>query len=172
MIKKKILDCVTKHGKYTLVQFIPILNTINLPFKLNITNNNVSNVSISVQIEPVQVKDTHHIIEDIKIKVKFPNSYSNSNLSVNQGDFEFCQTQKIAIWNIQKIEKDTIPTIKGNLITDEVSPIILTLSCKIDKFSISGGSVSKVVISKNPKKLSVYKGGKNTTYVKDLEIIF
>ena len=171
-MKKKVLNCITKHGKYTLVQFIPILNIINLPFKLNISNNNISNVAISIQIEPVQVKDTYHIIEDIKIKLKFPNSYTNSNLSVNVGDFEFCQNQKIANWTIQKIDKDSLPTLKGNLNTEEVSPIILTLSCKIDKYSISGGSVSKVVISKNPKKLNVYKGGKNSTYIKNLEIIF
>lgn len=131
-------------------------------------------------------------MEDVKIKVFFPPNFQNSNLSVNTGEFEFSpnnSNEKFAWWNINRIEKETAAALKGNLVINQQEKIsaknketgnnsnntlscVLIMSCKIEKFSLSGGKVSKVFISKNPKKLNVYKGEKTSTIIKNLEIVF
>jgi hypothetical protein len=117
------------------------------------------------------VKEQFHPLEDIKLKLSFHQSYSNNNLSVTMGEFDFNNKTKTAHWCINKLDRDTNCTLKGNLNCENNEPIILSFFCRIDKFSVTGGSVTKVSISKNPKNLNIYKGGKNTTFIRNLEII-
>lgn len=131
-------------------------------------------MSVSVQFELVQVKEAFAPIEDINLKVYFPQSSQNSNLSVNLGEFEFNAKESVGYWTIPKFDKGGVTaTLKGNLFTESQNPsCVLQLSCKIEKFSVTGGGITKVNISKNPKNLSFYKGGRNTTYISNLEMIF
>jgi hypothetical protein len=146
---------------------------ISLPFRVIVSNTHTNNTaSLNIQIELVPVREQHYPLEDVRIKLTFPQHYTNSNLSVTNGDFEFNNKTKVAIWNINKLEKDSNTALKGNLNAENTAEaIILSLSARIDKYSVTGGSVTKVVISKNPKNLNIYKGGKNTTYIRNLEII-
>jgi hypothetical protein len=146
---------------------------IVLPFKVIISNSHNNNTcSINISLELISVKEQYYPMEDIKLKLNFHNSYTNTNLSVTSGDFEFSNKTKTAIWSIAKLDKDSNCVLKGSLNSDGGEPIVLSLSGRIDKYSVTGGSVTKVVISKNPKNINIYKGGKNTTVIKNLEIIF
>jgi hypothetical protein len=187
ILKNKNIDFTTKHGKYVLAQFIPNLtNVLMLPFKIGvITNltNNVYNLSVQIELEPIG--EVFYPLEDVEIKIFFPQNYNNSNLSVNVGEFEFNQksenkivSEKSALWNLSKLEKNALATMKGNLTVDKncmtynASSCVLVFSCKIDKFSSIGGHVTKGTITKNQKNYDVAKKGKNITYVKKLEIVF
>jgi hypothetical protein len=153
-----------------------------------------------VTIELVNVRDMVFPLEDVRIMLNFPENFQNSSLSTNIGEFDFEKEisylsnksnegrGRAAYWNISKIDKDQIATLKGNVthmlmqqkkedkIPFPLSKIntssVLTFACKIDKFSLIGGGVNKVVISKNPKKLDIFKGGRNNTFIKNLEIVF
>ena len=170
-----------------MAQFVPILpNLLMLPFKIGvITNltNNVYNLNIQIELEPIG--DVFYPIEDVEINIFFPQNYTNSNLSVNLGEFEFNQksenkliSEKSALWNLSKLERNVSATLKGNLTVDKnclthnASSCVLVFSCKIDKFSSIGGHVTKGTISKNPKNYDIAKKGKNITIVKKLEIVF
>jgi hypothetical protein len=179
ILKKKNIDCLIKHGSYKLIQFIPNITTkIILPFKIIInTNWTNNNFSLNLQVELDQVKELIYPMEDVEIRIFFPEGFQNSNLSVNVGDFEFSgsKSDKVsAKWMISKLEKGNSAILKGNLIGENngFSNCVMLLSCKIDKFSISGGSVTKGTITKNPKNMDISKKSRNFTIVKNLEIIF
>ncbi len=112
------------------------------------------------------------------MKVFFPKGFNNSNLSVTTGEFDYDVDTNIAIWRINKLDKDNNSNVKmtGNLQSDCNNEInancILNIKCIIDKFSISGGKVTKVTITKNPKNITIYKGEKSRTVIKSLEINF
>ncbi len=186
-MKNKNLDFTTKHGKFILAQFIPNLTSqVFLPFKIEISSNLTNHIyNLNIQIELNQIKDTFFPIEDVEIKILFPVNFNNSNLSVNLGEFEFKQItenkvvlEKAAIWNFSKLDKNVLATLKGNLAVDKNTSshhstgCVLFFSCKVDKFSLTGGQVTKGTITKNSKNQDVSKKGKNITYVKKLEIVF
>jgi hypothetical protein len=125
------------------------------------------------------VRDSFYAVEDVEMKVFFPKGFNNSNLSVSMGDFDFNTTNGIATWKINRFDKDN-NNIKmiGNLMSN--NPLInnvngnCTLDFKgiIERYSISGGRVTKVTITKNTKNLNIYKGEKSKTVIKNLEISF
>jgi len=84
----------------------------------------------------------------------------------------------IGIWRIAKLDKDNNSNVKmiGNLFSDiniaNNVNCFLNMTCTIDKFSISGGKVTKVTITKNSKNNTIYKGEKSKTIIKSLEMIF
>jgi hypothetical protein len=186
ILKNKNIDFTTKHGKFILAQFIPnITNQLILPFKIGVSSNSTNNIlNINISIELVAIRDMFYPLEDIEIKILVPENYNNSNLSVNIGEFEFKQksenknvSEKAAIWTIPKLDKNFSATLKGNLATDKnilshcSSSCVLAFSCKIDKFSLTGGQVTKGTITKNQKNYEIGKKGKNITYIRKLEII-
>lgn len=124
------------------------------------------------------IRDVYYSIEDIEIKIFFPKGFNNSNLSVSLGEFDYDSENTCAIWRINKIEKENSNVkLMGNLLTNANSAIsniscILNLKCSIDKYSVSGGKVTKVTITKNPKNHNIYKGERSKTVVKSLEMIF
>lgn len=139
---------------------------------------------MTITIERVAVKETFYELLDLQIKLHFPDFYQNSNLSSNLGEFEFDSKQfkvviilfKVGRWTIPKIDKSTgAATLKGSLSIDESKfndkKIILSLSCFIDKFSLSGGKVEKLFIKKDPANLKFFKGTKNITQIRCLELI-
>lgn len=158
------------------MQFIPMLtNQVSLPFKVDISSSYSNNMqSLNIQIELVPIREQIYLISDIRIKILVPENYTNSNLSVSTGDFEFDNKEKRAIWKIAKLDKEiSSASLKGNLITDNnIASSVLSLSCQIDKFSVTGGAVTKVSVTKNPKNINIYKAGKCVTHIKNLEIIF
>lgn len=131
-------------------------------------------MSISIQIELIMVKDSYIPIDDIQMKVYFPPSSLNSNLSVTTGDFEFNSKESCGYWTISKIDKTGVSAVlKGNLTVDAANTsCVLQFSCKIEKFSATGGGITKVSISKNPGNVNFYKGGRQITKIKNLEMIF
>lgn len=176
-----------KHGNYILMQFVPYLTTqLLLPFKINVTSSSTnSNFNLNVQIELEAVRDVFYPLDDLNVKIYFPENFSNSNLSVSIGEFEFGSSnsvdslkikEKNASWNINRLDKASVATLKGQLVFDSQTNCstncVLVFSCKIDKFSVSGGSISKGTITKNPKNLEIGKKGRNFTIIKNLEIVF
>ncbi len=182
ILKKKNLDCVIKHGNYKLIQFVPNITTkLTLPFKIAInTNWTNNNFSLNVQVELEAVKDVYYPLEDVKIRVLFPEGFQNSNLSVNIGEFEFvvARSEKsgkvYAKWTLNKLEKGSNAFLKGNLIGENngLCSCVILFSCIIDKFSITGGAVTKGTITKNQKNQEISKKGRNFTQIKNLEIVF
>ena len=142
-------------------------------------------MNLTLTIEPVSVKDTFYDLIDFSIKLYFPEYYENSSLSANNGEFEFDNKQKhkvdclliqIGKWNIPKIDKSTgAAVLKGNIAIDEAKfndkKIVLYLTGMIDKYSITGGKVEKLFIKKDPANLKFFKGTKNITNIKSLELI-
>jgi len=124
------------------------------------------------------VRDVCYIVEDIEIKVFFPKGLNNSNLSVSVGDFDYNTENNIGIWKIARLDKENNSNVKmiGNLFTDANviynANCILNMKCIIDRFSISGGRVAKVTITKNNKNNTIYKGEKSKTIIKSLEMNF
>jgi hypothetical protein len=57
IVKKKNVDCVVRHGKYTLMHFIPALTSnLNLPLKINLGGThsvNSFNLNVGIELEPV-----------------------------------------------------------------------------------------------------------------------
>ena len=166
------------------MSIIPNLTTgLQLPFKISITSNLTNNTfTLNINIELEAVRDVLYPLHDLNVKVFFPDGYQNSNLSVNLGDLEFSQkSQKennanSLTWGINRLDKNISASLKGNLIVDNInnssSSSVMIFSCKIDKFSISGGSVTKGTINKNPKNSDISKKGRNFTFIKNLEIVF
>jgi hypothetical protein len=145
---------------------------ILLPFKIITSCSTTgSQCSLNIQLELIPVKEQIHPLEDLKLRLNFHSSYNNSNLSVTTGDFDFNNKTKTAVWSINKLDRDANATLKGNLTCESSEPVVLSFSCRIDKYTVTGGSVSKVSISKNPRNFNIYKGGKNTTYIRNLEMI-
>jgi hypothetical protein len=84
--------------------------------------------------------------------------------------------KKIAKWVIPKVDKTLGAAIlKGSLTIDENKftdkKIMLSLSGLVDKYSVTGGKVEKLFIKKDPANLKFFKGTKNITYIKSLELI-
>jgi len=113
------------------------------------------------------------------MKVFFPKGFNNSNLSVSMGEFEFNTSNGMATWKINRFDKEN-NNIKmvGNLTSNDTSVNNVNGNCAldfkgiIDRYSISGGRVTKVTITKNTKNLKIYKGEKSKTVIKNLEISF
>ncbi len=124
------------------------------------------------------VRDIYYTVEDIEIKVYIPKGFNNSNLSVSVGEFDYDIKSNIGIWKIAKLDKENNSNVKmiGNLFSDtnfiQNANCILNMKCTIDKFSISGGKVTKVTITKNSMNNTVYKGEKSKTVIKSLEMSF
>ncbi len=144
IIKKKNMDCSIRHGNYCLAQIVPIMsNNISMPFKVGIVGSLTNNIY---------------------------------NLS------EGCISTPFANWNIGLIERSVIANLKGHCAVGSgsvgesggatVGNCVLVLSCKIDKYSITGGCISKAAITRNPKGYDISKKGRNFTIVKNLEIVF
>ena len=113
------------------------------------------------------------------MKVFFPKGFNSSNLSVSLGDFDFNTSNGIATWKINRFDKDN-NNIKmiGNLTANNTTTSNINGSCVLDfkgiieRYSISGGKVTKVTITKNIKNTKIYKGEKSKTVIKNLEISF
>lgn len=124
------------------------------------------------------MREVSYVVEDIELKVYFPKGLNNSNLSVSVGEFDFDIENNIGIWKIAKLDKENNSNVKmiGNLFSDTTviqnATCILNMKCIIDRFSISGGKVTKVTITKNTKNLTVYKGEKSKTVIKSFEMSF
>ncbi len=142
-------------------------------------------MNLTLTIEPVAVKDTFYELVDLNVKLHFPEFYDNSSLSANIGEFEFDNKDRqkvnfilsqIGRWNITKLDKSTgAATLKGNIAIDlnkfNDKKIILVLSGTIDKYSITGGKIEKLFIKKDPANSKFFKGTKNITNIKNLELV-
>jgi hypothetical protein len=188
IVKKKNVDCIVRHGKYTLMHFIPALTSnLNLPFKINVGGThsvNSFNLNVGIELEPV--REAFYPLDDIFVQIFFPDGFLNSNLSINMGEFEYTVgknkdpsiignfSSTYATWSIPRLEKSVSANLKGNLITENSQSVncVLVFSCKIDKFSVSGGAVTKGTITKNPKNIDISKKARNFTFIKNLEIVF
>lgn len=188
IIKKKTIDCLCKHGKNTLISLVPVLKNsfISLPFSIRINNSCVNNKeTLSISIDLVSVKDEIIPLEQIKIKLCFPPNFKNNNLTVSHGEFEFednvINGHKEATWIIDKIDKSNKNVfLKGNIVIEKttesntalsLNSCLFTMSCVMEKYSISGGSLVKVNVPDEEKNI-ITKFYKNKTVIKCLEIFF
>lgn len=83
---------------------------------------------------------------------------------------------QIGNWIIPKIDKSTgAASLKGNIAIDgnkyNDKKIVLVLAGIIDKYSITGGKVEKLFIKKDPANSKFFKGTKNITNIKSLELV-
>ena len=188
IFKKKSFDAIIKHGHYTLMNFLTVLsnNFIQLPFKLKLENKNEnSKIELLIEIEPNLIKEIKYELNNIKIVLNFNIDYDcsikNINLSANEGEFEINEIKKEAIWKIKNFKENKI-FLKGSVLINSKNnndinnilnnySILMNLSCEIEKYSISGGNLTKVNINDELKN-SINKYYKNKTIIKDLEVIF
>ena len=91
-------------------------------------------------------------------------------LSKNEGEFYFEKNK--ARWRLNSISKGEKVVMKGNLITKSKSCIcIMNMRAKIEKYSVSGGSLVKVnLIEKDVDK--VEKFFKRKTVIQSYEMMF
>ena len=189
IFKKKSFDAIIKHGHYTLMNFLTVLsnNFIQLPFKLKLENKNEnSKIELLIEIESNPIKEIQYEINNIKIILNFNIDYDcsikNINLSANEGEFEINEIKKEAIWKIKNFKENKI-FLKGSVLINSKNnndinnilnnySILMNLSCEIEKYSISGGNLTKVNINDEELKNSINKYYKNKTIIKDLEVIF
>ena len=188
IFKKKSFDAIIKHGHYSLMNFFTVLsnNFIQLPFKFKLENKNEnSKIELLIEIEPNLIKEIKYELNNIKIVLNFNIDYDcsikNINLSANEGEFEINEIKNEAIWKIKNFKENKI-FLKGSVLINSKSSndinnilnnysILMNLSCEIEKYSISGGNLTKVNINDELKN-SINKYYKNKTIIKDLEVIF
>ena len=188
IFKKKSFDAIIKHGHYSLMNFFTVLsnNFIQLPFKFKLENKNEnSKIELLIEIEPNLIKEIKYELNNIKIVLNFNIDYDcsikNINLSANEGEFEINEIKNEAIWKIKNF-KDKI-FLKGSVLINSKNnndinnilnnySILMNLSCEIEKYSISGGNLTKVNINDEELKNSINKYYKNKTIIKNLEVIF
>ena len=189
IFKKKSFDAIIKHGHYSLMNFFTVLsnNFIQLPFKFKLENKNEnSKIELLIEIEPNLIKEIKYELNNIKIVLNFNIDYDcsikNINLSANEGEFEINEIKNEAIWKIKNFKENKI-FLKGSVLinsknNNEINnilnnySILMNLSCEIEKYSISGGNLTKVNINDEELKNSINKYYKNKTIIKDLEVIF
>ena len=189
IFKKKSFDAIIKHGHYSLMNFFTVLsnNFIQLPFKLKLENKNEnSKIELLIEIEPNLIKEIKYELNNIKIVLNFNIDYDcsikNINLSANEGEFEINEIKNEAIWKIKNFKENKI-FLKGSVLINSKNnndinnilnnySILMNLSCEIEKYSISGGNLTKVNINDEELKNSINKYYKNKTIIKDLEVIF
>lgn len=123
-------------------------------------------------------------IEDIVIKINFPEKYYNSNIIASEGDFQFINNKleknSIILWEIKNIKlhlnkENTLPYLKGNISHEnefKSESNSLTLSCKLSNYSATGFSITKMNVIKDKNNLQPFKGGMLHTNINNLEIIF
>ena len=189
IFKKKSFDAIIKHGNYSLMNFFTVLsnNFIQLPFKLKLENKNEnSKIELLIEIESNLIKEIKYELNNIKIVLNFNIDYDcsikNINLSANEGEFEINEIKNEAIWKIKNFKENKI-FLKGSVLINSKNnndinnilnnySILMNLSCEIEKYSISGGNLTKVNINDDELKNSINKYYKNKTIIKDLEVIF
>ena len=189
IFKKKSFDAIIKHGHYSLMNFFTVLsnNFIQLPFKFKLENKNEnSKIELLIEIEPNLIKEIKYELNNIKIVLNFNIDYDcsikNINLSANEGEFEINEIKNEAIWKIKNFKENKI-FLKGSVLINSKNnndinnilnnySILMNLSCEIEKYSISGGNLTKVNINDEELKNSINKYYKNKTIIKDLEVIF
>jgi hypothetical protein len=188
IFKKKSFDAIIKHGHYSLMNFFTVLsnNFIQLPFKLKLENKNEnSKIELLIEIESNLIKEIKYELNNIKIVLNFNIDYDcsikNINLSANEGEFEINEIKNEAIWKIKNFKENKI-FLKGSVLINSKNnndinnilnnySILMNLSCEIEKYSISGGNLTKVNINDELKN-SINKYYKNKTIIRDLEVIF
>ena len=188
IFKKKSFDAIIKHGHYSLMNFFTVLsnNFIQLPFKFKLENKNEnSKIELLIEIEPNLIKEIKYELNNIKIVLNFNIDYDcsikNINLSANEGEFEINEIKNEAIWKIKNFKENKI-FLKGSVLINSKNnndinnilnnySILMNLSCEIEKYSISGGNLTKVNINDELKN-SINKYYKNKTIIRDLEVIF
>ena len=189
IFKKKSFDAIIKHGHYSLMNFFTVLsnNFIQLPFKFKLENKNEnSKIELLIEIESNLIKEIKYELNNIKIVLNFNIDYDcsikNINLSANEGEFEINEIKNEAIWKIKNFKENKI-FLKGSVLINSKNnndinnilnnySILMNLSCEIEKYSISGGNLTKVIINDEELKNSINKYYKNKTIIKNLEVIF
>ena len=175
--KKKTIDCISKHGQYTLLNMEAKLSSsfIKIPFVIQANSEvNDGKVKVNIEIECCDIQGEWYDIEDIAIDIFFnvdeDKIVLNSDLSVNEGEFYFEKNK--ARWRLNSISKGEKVVMKGNLITKSKSCIcIMNMRAKIEKYSVSGGSLVKVnLIEKDVDK--VEKFFKRKTVIQYYEMMF
>ena len=186
IIKKKTIDLKSKHGKFTIIKMIPLLenNFIQLPFSI-IASSSVTNdkINISFQLNERKIKEEIYEVQNVKINLKINiendslSEIRNINLAGSYGKFDIDEKNKEINWEMNNIRNNTNTNMKGsvliksNNITDNVyiCNCHISMICFIDKYSVTGGNVIKVNI---PDKFNyISKKYKNKTNIK-LELVF
>jgi hypothetical protein len=186
IIKKKTIDLKSKHGKFTIIKMIPLLenNFIQLPFSIN-ANSSVTNdkINITFELNERKIKEQIYEIQNIKINLKINiendslSEIRNINLAGSYGKFDIDERNKEINWEMNNIRSNTNTNMKGsvliksNNITDNVyiCNCHISMICFVDKYSITGGNLIKVNI---PDKYNyISKKYKNKTNIK-LEFAF
>ena len=186
IIKKKTIDLKSKHGKFTIIKMIPLLenNFIQLPFSI-IASSSVTNdkINISFQLNERKIKEEIYEVQNVKINLKINienNSLSeirNINLAGSYGKFDIDEKNKEINWEMNNIRNNTNTNMKGSVLikSNNINDNIyicnchISMICFIDKYSVTGGNVIKVNI---PDKFNyISKKYKNKTNIK-LELVF
>ena len=186
IIKKKTIDLKSKHGKFTIIKMIPLLenNFIQLPFSIN-ANSSVTNdkINITFELNERKIKEQIYEIQNIKINLKINiendslSEIRNINLAGSYGKFDIDEKNKEINWELNNLRSSTNTNMKGsvliksNNITDNVyiCNCHISMICFVDKYSITGGNLIKVNI---PEKYNfISKKYKNKTNIK-LEFAF
>ena len=186
IIEKKTIDLKSKHGKFTIIKMIPLLenNFIQLPFSIN-ANSSVTNdkINITFELNERKIKEQIYEIQNIKIHLKINiendslSEIRNINLAGSYGKFDIDERNKEINWEMNNIRSNTNTNMKGsvliksNNITDNVyiCNCHISMICFVDKYSVTGGNLIKVNI---PDKYNyISKKYKNKTNIK-LEFAF
>ena len=186
IIKKKTIDLKSKHGKFTIIKMIPLLenNFIQLPFSI-IASSSVTNdkINISFQLNERKIKEEIYEVQNVKINLKINiendslSEIRNINLAGSYGKFGVDEKNKEINWEMNNIRNNTNTNMKGSVLikSNNINDNIyicnchISMICFIDKYSVTGGNVIKVNI---PDKFNyISKKYKNKTNIK-LELVF
>ena len=185
IVKKKNVDCVCRHGEYTLMNIVPNLsnNFVQLPFVIS-AESNISNdkLNIHVDVQLKKVKEEFHDIEGVSMTILFNTSnhqhVKNSNLSANIGEFEFEENKNCCKWHISKLSNSMIGNangvLKGSVFLPEnnmTCECILNMKGTCERYSVSGGNLVKVTVPDKDKYV-ISKFSTSKTVINGLEIIF
>ena len=186
IIKKKTIDLKSKHGKFTIIKMIPLLenNFIQLPFSI-IASSSVTNdkINISFQLNERKIKEEIYEVQNVKINLKINiendslSEIRNINLAGSYGKFDIDEKNKEINWELNNLRSSTNTNMKGSVLikSNNINDNIyicnchISMICFIDKYSVTGGNVIKVNI---PDKFNyISKKYKNKTNIK-LELVF
>ena len=181
ILKKKTIDLKSKHGKFTIIKMIPILeNTfIQLPFSIN-GNSSVTNdkINMFLELNERKIKDQIYEIQDIVIKVKIniendqSSEIKNINLAGSYGQFNIDEKNKEIKWEMVNLRNNTNTSMKGSVLIKSNNNIDnvfichchIIITCYVDQYSVTGGNLAKVNI---PEKYNyIKKKYKNQTNFK------
>lgn len=158
------------NGEYYILDMLPILPTVFLPFKITTkVEHRNGKMIVMFELSPTEVKGELFNLNGVELTLKLNKELDVKVISVSKGDYE----DKVGEvrFNVGKVttEEKVNGSVEIEVKEQEaVEKFILLLNCNVDNFLINGGRIGKCSY-KNGKGVEV--AGRISTRFENVELV-